>query len=114
MGENIPSNRNESVVCVGASLVDLTFRCDATPVLNTSNPATMHRSPGGVVRNIAHGLSLLNIPVELITVLGDDPDGHWLSKQYGHWYLHERYCLARQTYGNVCINCNSCRRSSHR
>ena len=49
MGENIPSNRNESVVCVGASLVDLTFRCDATPVLNTSNPATMHRSPGGVV-----------------------------------------------------------------
>ena len=81
MGENIPSNRNESVVCVGASLVDLTFRCDATPVLNTSNPATMHRSPGGVVRNIAHHLSLLNIPVELITVLGDDPDGHWLSKQ---------------------------------
>ncbi len=69
------------VVCVGASLVDLTFRCEAQPVLNTSNPATMHRSPGGVVRNIAHHLSLLDIPVELITVLGDDPDGHWLSKQ---------------------------------
>lgn len=72
---------NKPVVCVGASLVDLTFRCDAAPVLNTSNPARMHRSPGGVVRNIAHHLSLLQIPVELITVLGDDVDGRWLSGQ---------------------------------
>ena len=81
MSENKSLNHSKPVVCVGASLVDLTFRCDATPVLNTSNPATMHRSPGGVVRNIAHHLSLLEIPVELITVLGNDVDGHWLSQQ---------------------------------
>ncbi|MFN8166960.1 MAG: carbohydrate kinase family protein [Bacteroidia bacterium] len=69
------------VVCVGASLVDLTFRCDAEPVAHTSNPAKMHRSPGGVVRNIAHHLALLKIPVELITVLGNDVDGKYLAEQ---------------------------------
>jgi len=57
------------VVCLGASLVDLTFRCDLEPVLHTSNPSQMHRSPGGVVRNIAHHLALLGTPVELLTVL---------------------------------------------
>ncbi|MEY4594863.1 MAG: Pseudouridine kinase [Bacteroidota bacterium] len=69
------------VVCVGASLVDLTFRCEQEPVAFTSNPARMHRSPGGVVRNIAHHLALLNIPVELVTIFGNDPDGQWLSSQ---------------------------------
>lgn len=69
------------VVCLGASLVDLTFRCALEPVLHTSNPSQMHRSPGGVVRNIAHHLALLGTPVELLTVLGRDPDGYWLERQ---------------------------------
>lgn len=69
------------VVCVGASLVDLTFRCEQEPVPFTSNPSRMHRSPGGVVRNIAHHLALLKVPVELVTIFGNDPDGHWLAAQ---------------------------------
>ncbi|MFM9027520.1 MAG: carbohydrate kinase family protein [Bacteroidota bacterium] len=69
------------VVCVGASLVDLTFRCEQEPVPFTSNPSRLHRSPGGVVRNIAHHLALLKIPVQLVTILGEDPDGHWLAQQ---------------------------------
>lgn len=75
------SNRSGPVVCVGASLVDLTFRCEQEPVAFTSNPSRMHRSPGGVVRNIAHHLALLQVPVQLVTILGDDPDGHWLALQ---------------------------------
>ncbi len=69
------------VVCIGASLVDITFRCEEEPILNTSNPARMNRSPGGVVRNIAHHLALLGIPVELLTVVGHDVDGDWLLDQ---------------------------------
>ena len=69
------------IVCVGAAIVDLNFRCIAEPILHTSNPATLERSPGGVVRNIAHHLALLGLPVELVTVLGKDVDGEWLSKQ---------------------------------
>ena len=69
------------VICIGASLVDLTFRCEKDPVPDTSNPASLHKSPGGVVRNIAHHLALLGIPVRLLTVLGKDSDGQWLAKQ---------------------------------
>lgn len=69
------------VVCIGASLVDITFRCEAEPILHTSNPSKMERSPGGVVRNIAHHLALLGVPVELLTVIGDDYEGRWLTQQ---------------------------------
>ncbi|HRH66605.1 MAG TPA: carbohydrate kinase family protein [Bacteroidia bacterium] len=68
------------VVCVGASLVDLAFRCKSVPIQHTSNPSLLTRSPGGVTRNIAHHLALLGCSVELITVLGKDPDGEWLGK----------------------------------
>lgn len=70
-----------NVVCVGASLVDMTFRCEKDPVADTSNPARLHKSPGGVVRNIAHHLALLGVPVQLLTVLGKDSDGQWLNDQ---------------------------------
>lgn len=68
------------VVCVGASLVDLTFQCKAPPIQHTSNPAVLHKSPGGVMRNIAHHLAQLDCSVELITALGNDPDGKWLEQ----------------------------------
>ena len=69
------------VVCIGASLIDITFRCEAEPILHTSNPSVMERSPGGVVRNIAHHLALLGTPTELLTVVGEDSDGEWLIDQ---------------------------------
>lgn len=69
------------VICIGASLVDMTFRCEKEPMPDTSNPARLHKSPGGVVRNIAHHLALLGIPVRLLTVLGKDSDGQWLADQ---------------------------------
>lgn len=71
----------KKVVCVGASLVDMTFRCEKEPMPDTSNPARLHKSPGGVVRNIAHHLALLGVPVQLLTVLGKDSDGQWLADQ---------------------------------
>ena len=68
------------VVCIGAMLVDELFYCTEPVVAATSNPASVKRTAGGVMRNIAHHLALLNIPVKLITVVGNDPDGEWLSK----------------------------------
>ncbi|MFM9007024.1 MAG: PfkB family carbohydrate kinase, partial [Bacteroidota bacterium] len=72
---------SKPVVCIGASLVDITLRCEQEPILHTSNPATITRSPGGVVRNIAHHLALLGVPAELLTVVGRDADGDWLLEQ---------------------------------
>ncbi|REJ84851.1 MAG: hypothetical protein DWQ44_08465 [Bacteroidetes bacterium] len=68
------------VICIGASLVDFNFNCFKNPVLNTSNPAAMSKSPGGVARNIAHHLSLLGCKVTLITCEADDAEGKWLKE----------------------------------
>lgn len=69
------------VVCIGLALVDLTFKTHTSPRLRTSNPSIMFRTAGGVTRNIAHHLSLLNIPVQFITVFGNDHDGEWLNRE---------------------------------
>ena len=71
---------NHQVVCIGAMLVDELFYCQQNVVAGTSNPASVKRSPGGVMRNIVHHLVLLGIPVEFITVAGNDADGKWLIK----------------------------------
>ena len=71
---------NPLIVCIGAMLVDELFYCQQNVVAGTSNPAVVNRSPGGVMRNIVHHLVLLDIPVEFITVAGNDADGEWLMK----------------------------------
>ncbi len=71
---------NHQVVCIGAMLVDELFYCQQNVVAGTSNPASVTRSPGGVMRNIVHHLVLLGIPVQFITVAGNDADGEWLMK----------------------------------
>jgi len=84
------------IVCIGASLVDITFRCEAEPILHTSNPSQMEKSAGGVVRNIAHHLALLGVPVELLTVVGDDYDGRWLMQECDAAGIGLRHVLKTQ------------------
>lgn len=43
-----------------------------------SNPGSVLQSMGGVGRNIAENLARLNIPVRLLTVLGEDSHGEWI------------------------------------
>ena len=68
------------VICIGAALVDDLFHATGEMLLHTTNEVTVTRSAGGVSRNIAHQLSLLNVPVQLITVFGNDADGNWLKQ----------------------------------
>ncbi len=68
------------VVCIGAMLVDELFYCKEPVVAATSNPANVKKAAGGVMRNIAHQLALLEMPVQLITVMGNDADGQWLKE----------------------------------
>ena len=69
------------VICIGATLIDELFFCKEEAVAATSNPAFVKRAAGGVVCNIARHLGLLNIPVELITIVGNDTDGNWLRSE---------------------------------
>ncbi|PLX05133.1 MAG: hypothetical protein C0595_00705 [Marinilabiliales bacterium] len=70
-----------SLICIGAALVDETYQCYSELLSGTSNPAKMHKSAGGVARNIAHNLALLENNVEIITHFGFDADGNWLKEE---------------------------------
>lgn len=83
----------EPYVCViGAASVDLAGRSTATLRAQESNPGRLHVSWGGVGRNIAENLARLQVPVHLITVLGDDAYGRqlaWHARATGiHLHAH--------------------------
>jgi pseudouridine kinase len=68
------------VICIGAALVDELFHAREQMLMATTNEATVTKTGGGVSRNIAHQLALLDVPVQLITVVGNDSDGDWLRQ----------------------------------
>jgi pseudouridine kinase len=68
------------VICIGAALVDDLYHAHEAMLMHTTNEVTQTRTAGGVARNIAHQLSLLDIPVQLISVFGKDNDGDWLRQ----------------------------------
>jgi pseudouridine kinase len=70
---------NNPVICIGAALVDELYSATRPMLMATTNDASVHRSAGGVARNIAHQLALLNVPVQLISVFGNDGEGDWLK-----------------------------------
>jgi pseudouridine kinase len=68
------------VICIGAAFIDELFHAKEEMLLATTNNATVTKTAGGVSRNIAHQLALLGVPVQLISVFGNDSDGDWLKK----------------------------------
>lgn len=68
------------VICIGAALVDELFHATSEMLLSTTNDATVTKTTGGVSRNIAHQLAILGVPVQLITVVGNDSDGEWIKR----------------------------------
>jgi pseudouridine kinase len=71
---------SKPVICIGAALVDELFHATEELLLATTNDANVTKTAGGVARNIAHQLALLNVPVQLITVVGNDSDGDWIKQ----------------------------------
>ena len=71
---------SKPVICIGAALVDELFHATSEMLLSTTNDATVTKTAGGVSRNIAHQLALLGVPVQLITVVGNDSDGEWIKR----------------------------------
>ncbi|MBM3416867.1 MAG: hypothetical protein FJY20_10610 [Bacteroidetes bacterium] len=71
---------SKPVICIGAAFVDELFHATEEMLLATTNNARVTKTAGGVSRNIAHQLALLGVPVQLISVFGNDSDGDWLKK----------------------------------
>jgi len=68
------------VICIGAAFVDELFHTAGEMLIATTNEAKVTKTAGGVSRNIAHQLALFGIPVQLISVFGNDSDGDWLKQ----------------------------------
>lgn len=72
---------NEAVTVIGGINIDIKGYPLQHLVAETSNPGRIYTSPGGVARNIAHNLALLDVPVYLLGAVGDDGFGaHVLEK----------------------------------
>jgi pseudouridine kinase len=68
------------VLCLGAAVVDRKYRLHAAAVPGSSNPADGTRGFGGVARNVAENLVRLGAATGLVSVVGDDEDGHALIR----------------------------------
>jgi pseudouridine kinase len=66
------------VLVVGAAGVDLVGRLQGELQPDTSNPALIRSSFGGVARNVAENLARLGQPVDLLAAVGADPAGEQL------------------------------------
>jgi len=65
----------KNVVVIGAAGLDVVGRLLEDLQTETSNPAHIRTSFGGVARNVAENLSRLGQPVSLLTVIGKDHIG---------------------------------------
>jgi pseudouridine kinase len=71
---------NKPVISIGAALIDELFHATEGVLKATTSNAEVTKTAGGVSRNIAHQLALLGVPVQLISVFGNDSDGDWLKQ----------------------------------
>jgi pseudouridine kinase len=72
------------VVVIGGTNIDLRGRPTGEVLeRHTSNPGKINVGSGGVGRNIAHNLALLNVPVTLLSAVGDDGEGIRILEETG-------------------------------
>ena len=71
------------VLVIGGANIDLRGRPGEVLERHTSNPGKINIGSGGVGRNIAHNLALLNVPVTLLSAVGDDGEGIRILEETG-------------------------------
>lgn len=74
---------NGYIVVAGGINVDIKGKAFDRMDIGSSNPGAIEISAGGVGRNIAHNLALLNIPVMLLSAIGSDAQGAKVLNETG-------------------------------
>ncbi len=72
---------DQSVCCIGGITLDRALLLRDSAILGTSNPASSHRSCGGVARNVAENLARLSVRCQLIGVVGNDEAGRAVVRE---------------------------------
>ena len=70
-----------NITVIGESNIDISVRQDKPNLQGGCTPADIRFYHGGVARNIAHNLSLLEHHVQLASVFGDDDFAHSLMEE---------------------------------
>lgn len=83
------------VIVLGALNFDVCGTPAATLCLHDSNPGSVSFGAGGVGHNIAHHLAACDIPVELVTLLGDDYTADFLSRHCADASIGLRHAIRR-------------------
>lgn len=72
LGRAYVINEERPIVCIGAANIDNRYIVQEELVENTSNNVQSAATLGGGARNVAENIGRLGIPVELISVVGND------------------------------------------
>lgn len=78
---------------IGGANIDVKGKPKNVMQWDTSNPGTIQVSHGGVGRNVAHYLGLLNIPVNYFTAVGDDEAGREILEKLRHANVQTREAI---------------------
>ncbi|MCL2840784.1 MAG: carbohydrate kinase family protein [Defluviitaleaceae bacterium] len=84
------------VSIIGAAILDIIAKSNATLIVNDSNPGTISQSAGGVGRNIAENLARLDVDVKLIAAIGTDPAGKYLLDECTQMGIDMQYCQVKE------------------
>lgn len=87
---------NDYVVIIGSANMDVAGYSNVSLNYADSNPGKIKYTPGGVGRNIAQNIALLNKTAWLLSVVGDDFYGHSLLKQTAQSGVHVDKCQVIQ------------------
>lgn len=80
-GKGYVVRKSPYVAVVGGANMDIIGNVSTGFTMMDSNPGHINVAPGGVARNQAHYLRLLDVSVKLITILGDDLYGDSIRQQ---------------------------------
>lgn len=76
--KKIAAQHSGRAVIIGSAGLDIVGRLERSRMLDTSNPATIRTTYGGVGRNVTENLARLGEKVSLITAVGQEPTGELL------------------------------------
>lgn len=89
----MPQIHEKKTVVIGASILDVTGIPNVALIKNDSNPGQIFITPGGVARNIAENLALLNLDVDLISAIGNDVWGKILLDLCHQSNIKTNHCV---------------------
>ncbi len=106
-GKGYILQESTTITVVGGVNVDIVGTPYAALIEQDSNPGRVEISYGGVGRNIAENLTRLGVPVELITVLGDDLHAQEIRSSCGKLGIGLRHAMrapGQNTSTYLCLN----------